>query len=84
METFIVDVPLEGLREEEQLAIVLKASVDTVLEEQMAHVASFIYDRAPGSLLVSFFFLFLFSLSGVVILMFLLLLLLCLQGVAPW
>lgn len=36
------------------MAIALKASEDTALEEQAALVASFIYNRAPGSLPISF------------------------------
>lgn len=43
------DVPMEGLNEEEQLAIALKAYVDTTLEEQVAPAESFIYGRAPGN-----------------------------------
>lgn len=45
-------MPAEGMGEEEQLAIALKASVDIALEEQPTRVASFIYDRAPGNLIV--------------------------------
>lgn len=39
-----VDVPLASLSEEEQLALALKASIDTVWEEQAAHLASFNFD----------------------------------------
>lgn len=53
-----VDVPMEGLDEEEQLAIALKASVDTALEEEAARVGSFIYNRAPS---YPFLFFFIFS-----------------------
>lgn len=50
-------IPLVGLREEEQLALTMKASMDTIREEQATKVASFIYDRPASS---SFFLYFLF------------------------
>lgn len=40
------------LIEEEQLSVALKASKDIALEERATRVASFIYDRAPGNLLI--------------------------------
>lgn len=45
---------VEGLSKEEQLALALKASMDTAREEQAERVVSFIHDRAPGNLLVFF------------------------------
>lgn len=53
---------VEGLNEEEELALALKASVDIALEYQEAQVASFIYDRASGNLPVSVFLLISLSL----------------------
>lgn len=43
------DVPVRELTEEEQLAQALKASIDIALEEQAARVASFLFNRGPGS-----------------------------------
>lgn len=48
------DVPLASLSEEEQLALALRASIDTVREEQAAHVANFIFDQPAGMLLHHF------------------------------
>lgn len=56
---------MEWLDEEEELAINLKASVDTASEEQTARVASFIYDKAQGSLPISIFLLIFLSLYRV-------------------
>lgn len=39
------NVPVEEMIEDEQFALVLKASMDTALEERAGRVASFIYDR---------------------------------------
>lgn len=38
------DIAVEGLIKEEQVALALKASVDTIQEEQVARVASLIYN----------------------------------------
>lgn len=48
-------MPVEGLNEEEQLVLAIKASVETALEEQVARMARFIYDRALGSLPIYIF-----------------------------
>lgn len=45
-----VNVPVEGMTEEEHSALPLKASIDTALDELVAQVASFIYERAPSVL----------------------------------
>lgn len=52
-----VSVYIEGMDEEEQVALAFKASMDTAREEQVEQEASFIYDRALGNL-PFFFFLF--------------------------
>lgn len=44
-------VPLASLSEKEQLMLALKASIDTVREEQTARVASFSFDRLALGLL---------------------------------
>lgn len=38
------NIPMEGLSEEEQMALALKASMDRIREEQATQIASFIYD----------------------------------------
>lgn len=81
LEGVAIDVLVEGLGEEEQLAIALKASIDTALEEHAARVASFIYDRIPGSLPFRFFLFISLFFIGVVILMFSFLS--CLHGFSP-
>lgn len=45
------DVPLASLNEKEHLAFALRASIDTVWEEQAVRLASFIFDRSAAGLL---------------------------------
>lgn len=51
------NITLASLSEEEQSELIVKASTNTVREEQVGRVASFIYDRPPGILrfFMSFF-----------------------------
>lgn len=46
------DAPAGQLIEEVQLALTLKVSLDTAMEESATQVASFLFDRASGSLIV--------------------------------
>lgn len=48
------DVPPANLSEEEQLALALRASINTVREEQATRVASFIFDRPVCMMLYHF------------------------------
>lgn len=76
------DVPVEEMTVEVQLALALKASEVTTLEERVVQVASFIYDTAPGDQPIFLFSSFLLYKSPAIILTFVLSQ--CLQGVYFW
>lgn len=48
---------IEGLSEQEQLPLAVKAFFNTIREEKATRVASFVYDRNPGLYSLSFCFL---------------------------
>lgn len=54
-----IDVLSKGLSEAEQLALSVKASLDTIREEQAAWMAKLIYVQGPSSICFAFSFIFL-------------------------